>query len=124
MSKGIILVVDDQPLIVKLVVAVLDDVGLDIMFAGHSRQAMDLAAEHRDRIRLLITDLRMSGMDGEELAREISLHCPDLRVLFMSGEAISDVDLAEGPRRDFIAKPFAPAELVRRVEALLSESTQ
>lgn len=121
MSKGTVLVVDDQLLIVKLVLAILDGLDLTIMSANHPAQAMDLAAEHQGRIRLLITDLRMSGMSGDQLAREIRKYSPDLRVLFMSGEAIGDLNAAEAARCDFIAKPFSPAELIRRVEALLAE---
>jgi DNA-binding response OmpR family regulator len=119
-SKGIILVVDDHPLILKLVQAMLDGAGLDIVTADHPDQAVRLAAKHRERIRLLLTDLHMGSMSGEDLAGKVLELCPGLRVLFMSGARSDDLRFAASVHHDFIEKPFTPAELTRRVEALLA----
>lgn len=118
--KGIILVVDDQPLILKLVQAILADVGLEIVPADHPGQAVRLANELRERVRLLIIDLNLGGAGGEDLARKVLEHCPGLRVLYMSGDDPADLQLPPAVSRNFIAKPFSPAELIRRVEALLA----
>lgn len=120
-GKGIVLVVDDQPLILKLVQAMLDGVGLDIVSTDDSGQAMQLAREHRDRICLLITDLNLGSMSGAELAAKVLEHCPGLRVLIMSGGRSDDPHFAAAARHDFIGKPFTPAELTRHVEALLAD---
>lgn len=119
-GKGIILVVDDQPMILKLVQAMLEGVGLDIVLADHPGQAIDLASKHRERIRLLITDLNLGSMSGEDLAGKVLEHCPGLRVLVMSGDRGNDLQFAAAARHDFIGKPFTPAELTRRAEALLA----
>jgi hypothetical protein len=120
-SKGIILVVDDQPLILVLVQAILNGVGLDIVPADHPGHAVRLASELRERIRLLITDLHMSSVGGEDLAEKVLEHCPGVRVLYMSGDRPTDLRFAAELRHDFIGKPFSPAELTRRVKALLGE---
>lgn len=119
-GKGIILVVDDQPLILKLVQAMLDGVGLDIVPADHPAEAVHLASKHRERIHLLITDLNLGSMSGEDLAGKVLEYCPGLRVLVMSGDRSDDPLFAAAARHDFIGKPFTPAELTRRVEALLA----
>lgn len=119
-SNGIILVVDDQPLILKLVQAILNDVGLDIVPADHPGQALQLASELRERVRLLIIDLNLGGAGGADLARKVLAHCPGLRVLYMSGDDPDDLQLPAAVRRNFIGKPFSPTELIRRVEALLA----
>lgn len=119
-SKGIILVVDDQPLILKLVQAILDGGGLEVVPAVHPGQAIQLASELQQRIRLLITDLNLGSLSGGDLATKVLEHCPGLRVLYMSGDRSDDLHFAAAVRHDFIAKPFSPAELTRRVEALLA----
>jgi DNA-binding NtrC family response regulator len=119
-SKGIILVVDDQPMILKLVQTILDGVGLDIVPVDHPGQAVRLARKHRERIRLLITDLNLGSMSGGDLAGKVLEHCPGLRVLVMYGERSNDLNFAAAARHDFIGKPFSPAELTRRVETLLA----
>ena len=123
-SKGIILVVDDQPLILVLVQAILDGVGLDIVPADHPGQAVRLASELRDRIRLLITDLNLGSMSGEDLAGKVLEHCPGLRVLYMSGDRSDDLHNSAAVRQDFVRKPFSPAELTRRVVALLANQPE
>lgn len=122
-GKGIILVVDDQPLILKLVRVILESIGLEILSAEQPLQAVRLAEEHRDRIRLLITDVHLCGMDGEALAGQVLKHCPGLHVLYMSGDRSEDFHFAAAVRHEFIGKPFTPAELTRRVEALLAGAT-
>lgn len=123
-GKGIILVVDDQPLILVLVQAILDGVGLDIVPADHPGQAVHLARKHRERIRLLITDLNLGNMSGEDLAAKVLEHCPGLRVLYMSGDGIDDLHNAAAVRQDFVGKPFSPAELTRHVVALLANQPE
>jgi DNA-binding response OmpR family regulator len=63
----------------------------------------------------------MCGLGGEDLAREVMKHSPRLRVLYMSGDRPDDLRLAADLHHDFIGKPFSPAELSRRVEALLAQ---
>lgn len=121
MSTGIIMVVDDQPLMLKLVEAILTDEPYEVIALTDAGRAVDLAVEQGERIRLLITDVRMARMSGGELADAVRNHVPNIRVLFMSGASADDAGLEMGTGRDFIAKPFSPAELRQRVKALLGD---
>jgi FixJ family two-component response regulator len=71
----------------------------------------------------LLTDVVMPGMNGRELHEALAARRPGLPVLYMSGyPALPSTlqDIVEGGRDAFIAKPFARAELLRRVEELLA----
>ena len=124
MNKGIILVVDDQPLMVKLILAVLDGCGFEVLGIENPAQAVTVAAAKGERVRLLITDLRMGGMSGTELATRVMAHCPEARVLFMSGAEAEELGLSADSRHDFIRKPFPNGELLRRIEALIGTPSQ
>jgi len=85
--------------------------------SGEEALRMDLSAGDID---LLVTDVQMPGLDGPTLARRLRERSPNLRVLFTSGYAHDDrvTDLAEG-RTEFLPKPFAPADLARKVDEML-----
>ena len=72
-------------------------------------------------VELLVTDIKMPGMSGTELAAYCALKRPDLPVLFMSGwvDAIVAPDL-HGPQRNMLAKPFEADVLLDAAQALLS----
>lgn len=117
-SKGIILVVDDQPLMLKLVEAILASGPHEVVSMTDAAKAAEFAAQC-ERLRLLITDLRMARTSGAELADAVEARRPGIRVLFMSGAAAADSGLELGEGRDFIAKPFTPSELRTRIASLL-----
>jgi len=109
----IILVVDDEPAICLLVKILLEHAGYAVLVAGDAETAAKIYEEHSTQVALLLTDLRMPGMTGLELADRILRWEPRMRVLFMSG--------SDAATRGFgcIAKPFTRAELVGKVgEAL------
>lgn len=75
----------------------------------------------RDEYGLLLTDIDMPGMDGVDLARQLTNISPDLRVLFITGfteraHQASDV-LAQGAR--VLAKPFKLSDLIGQVESMI-----
>jgi CheY-like chemotaxis protein len=113
-----ILVADDDEDVRELVRAVLAERNFEVTVAVDANEALQLLSE-RD-FAVLLTDLRMPGMDGLELARAAKQRRPDLRTLFMSGYAAHyRIDPA---REDFIAKPFLPHELVGCIYEILSRS--
>jgi CheY-like chemotaxis protein len=88
---------------------VLEDGGYTVRATGDPFAALELANEPFD---LLLTDMRMPGMTGAELAAQL----PGRRVLYMSGYTGEDVADAA----NFLAKPFTPSELLERVGALVA----
>jgi len=109
------LVVDDEPLVLALVSAILTARGWRVLRASDGENGLE-QARGLD-LDLLITDYDLPGIDGTTLARELCTSDPDLPVLVISGHPQA-VEWVEGPRHDFLAKPFGIEDLASRVEAL------
>ena len=95
-----------------------------MLAAGGGREALELAKAHAGEVNLLITDVVMPGMDGPELAEEISAVFPGIKRLFMSGYA-ADVISQHGyldPEAGFIQKPFSRERLLVGVRTALERS--
>jgi DNA-binding response OmpR family regulator len=110
--------VDDDPKIVALVDAYLERAGFEVATAGDGRAA--LALIHERRPRLVVLDLMLPGLDGINVIRQARQE-GDVPVLMLTARgSLSDRvrGLAEGAD-DYLAKPFAPSELVARVQAIL-----
>jgi CheY-like chemotaxis protein len=115
--KSHVLVVDDDPDVRQFTVTLLADAGFDVREAPDAPAALSLLA-NGETIDVLLTDIKMPGMTGLELARRAREQSPDLRVLFMSGYA---AEYRIDPKRDdFIGKPFRPVELVGCVWEILN----
>jgi len=106
-----ILVVDDDYAVRKLVKIVLETEGYDVLTADGAETAMKLYDQ--SPVALLLTDVVMPNIDGPELADLLLQREPQLRVLFMSG--------SEGASRGYgcVTKPFTGAGLIRRVGEVL-----
>ena len=116
-----LLLVEDEPAIMKMGLTMLEKMGYRILTAGTPSDAMRLAREFTEGIHLLITDVVMPEMNGRDLAdRLITLH-PGLKVLFMSGYTANVIAhhgvLEEGV--NFIQKPFSAKELAFKVRGAL-----
>lgn len=119
-----ILVVDDEPMALKLVQSVLEKRGFEVLASISPKQALEIFESRRDDIELLISDVVMPEMDGASLATLVVGRNPDLPVLFMSGFVTAqEVDQAANIAQfAFIRKPFRPATLVQAVQKMLSGS--
>ncbi len=117
-----ILVAEDQAAIRLLAEDVLSDAGHQVLSAPNGKAALQVAAQHGGDIDLLITDVVMPGMNGPELATELSRNRPGLLVLYSSG--YTDHALLHGGMIEtgtaFLQKPFLPQALLGKVEELLS----
>ena len=80
-----VLVVEDSELLRNLIVQFLRDSGYKVLIAPDGQQAMKVADEYAETIDLLLTDVVMPVLGGQELAAKLSEKYPDLTVLFMSG---------------------------------------
>ncbi len=116
-----ILLVEDEPMLLRLVRMVLTQAGYEVLDAGAPGEALLRAKGHEGKLDLLLTDVVMPGMGGRELAERLRNSCPTLKVLFMSGYT-DDAVLRYGvsaAETAFIQKPFTPAELLEQVVAVL-----
>lgn len=116
-----ILLVEDEASVRELARRVLQAQGYDLLEAQDGWQALDVAAKHRGPIHLLVTDVVMPGLSGQDLSRQLVEHRPNLKVLFISG--YSDGVLKDQGAKDrgahFLPKPFHPTDLAREVRAVL-----
>jgi two-component system sensor histidine kinase EvgS len=119
-----VLLVEDEPVILKLGKAVLEQLGYTVLTAGTPGEALRLAGEHDGEIHLLMTDVVMPEMNGRDLSGRLLSLFPNLKYLFMSGYTANVIAhhgvLDEGVH--FLQKPFSRKELAVRVrEALEAE---
>ncbi len=116
-----ILLVEDQDIVRKLAVRVLQTQGYTVLEAPNGGAAFLKFEKHRKDIDLLLTDVIMPQMSGKELHETLLKINPNLKVLFMSGyteDAIAHHGILE-KGIDFIPKPFRPKELARKVRQVL-----
>jgi len=116
-----ILVVDDEESVRRFVKRVLTEAGCHITIAGDGDEALAVAA-HLDAIDMLVTDLMMPHMNGDELARRLRARHPDLAVLYLTG--FSDRLFAERltlwEHEAFLDKPCSIVGLKEAVSLLVT----
>jgi DNA-binding response OmpR family regulator len=117
-----ILVVDDEPRIVKLVRSYLEQSGFSVVEAGDGQTALIQA--RREKPDLVVLDLGLPGIDGFEVARILRRE-GNIPIIMLTAR-IEDTDKIVGLELgadDYITKPFNPREVVARVRAVLRRST-
>jgi len=115
-----ILAVDDEPGVLALVRRCLDDERLTLTEASSGAEALVLVATG-PVLDLLITDLQMPGMEGDELARRVRLLKPGIRVLYLTSH-VERLFESKGQLLDeeaFLAKPFSRDGLREAIALLL-----
>jgi len=125
-GRGTILLVEDEPALLHLVSYALTGAGYTVLSTGHPLDALRLAGEHDSVIDLIVTDVMMPEMTGQQLAKAISALRPATKCLFMSGYPANTVS-AQGALQDdvaFLQKPFAIAALVAAVRATLNSGAR
>ncbi|MCB9079499.1 MAG: PAS domain S-box protein [Anaerolineaceae bacterium] len=118
-----ILVVEDEAMVRKLTVETLETHGYHVLEAKSITHARQLAADYRETIHLLLTDVIMPGMNGRELYQNLRERQPGLRVLYMSGYTDNVIVhhgiLYEGI--NFLQKPFTILKLLQKVRTVLTK---
>lgn len=115
-----VLVVDDEEAVRRLACRMLTWTGYQALEARHGREALATIEEHNGPIHLVLTDIKMPGMNGRELGQHITERWPGKPILYMSGFAseVFQGGLLE-PGAPFLAKPFTQDELAGKVRSLL-----
>lgn len=123
MEKKKILVADDEERIVKLVSDFLNASGYEVIPAADGKEALELFDKNSD-ISLAIIDIMMPETDGWAVTREIRKKS-NIPVIMLSARS-EEFDLLTGFESgidEYVTKPFSPAVLIKRVEALLKRSS-
>jgi two-component system OmpR family response regulator len=115
---GHILVVDDDPAILRLVRELLRVEGYEVSVASNAASMRRLLS--RERIDLVVLDLLMPGANGLALARELHEHS-NVGIIILSGkkETVDRVIGLEIGADDYVVKPFDPRELMARVRSVI-----
>ncbi len=120
-TRSKILVVDDEPQILRVLRRGLEGHGFDVVTAPDGSTALDIFKS--SRVNLVITDLRMPEMDGVELCTRIrKLGTVPILVLSVKGEELIKVEALDAGADDYMTKPFGMEELLARVRALSRRS--
>jgi len=118
-----ILVVDDDPSIIKLLDLALEKNGCRVTSAPDGHKALEIA--HREHPDLVILDVGLPGLDGLEVCRRLRASS-DVPILMLTGAA-EEVDKLLGfsmGADDYVTKPFSPREIAARVEAILNRAAR
>jgi DNA-binding response OmpR family regulator len=114
-----IVVVDDDPDVVRAVTAVLEDDGYRVEGARDQREALRAVLD--DPPALVVLDVNMPGLDGWELCDILrrQSHTRDVPVLFLTGrvDVRDQITAMQVGGSDYVTKPFRPEELRAKVEA-------
>ncbi len=116
-----VLLVEDEPALLRLTTRMLDDLGYIVLAASTPGGAIELARNGGCRASLLITDVIMPEMNGQTLAENLLSICPRLRCLFISGYP-ADVIARHGVLGEathFLEKPFSDVGLAAAVRGAL-----
>ncbi|MCB0197356.1 MAG: response regulator [Anaerolineae bacterium] len=118
-----ILLVEDEEYVRTLIARLLGRQGYQVFSAVDGQQAFDLLQEQPDlSIDLIVTDVIMPKMGGDELAKRLLVKNPDLKILFISG--YSDAIIARQGLQlgyaTFLQKPFEPDVLIRKIREILT----
>ncbi|MFQ5577317.1 MAG: response regulator, partial [Anaerolineae bacterium] len=120
-----ILLIEDDPVVRKLVQRILTQVGYTVITAQNGQAALKLMQTESQRVHLIITDVVMPKMGGNqfyETVKEMPLN-PKPRFIFMSGYETGDLHQKIGrelvAQVDFLSKPFSPATLTAKIREVL-----
>lgn len=113
------LIVDDEEALREIIVEVLSIMKIEALTAENGVQAIEVAKKNRERINLMLIDLFMPKMTGDEAYKKLSQIVPDCPVIFMSGYDDQEEDRPAEPGKLFLKKPFAISDLKKAITSLI-----
>ena len=122
-QSSLILVVDDEPTIRNMAVMMLNDMGFcEVLVAANGQEAVEIYRREKDRIAVVLLDMTMPLMNGEEAYRQLRVINPEVKVILSSGYAQQSIeDRFSGKRLfGFLQKPYSPEALQNMVESALN----
>ena len=123
MGTETILLVDDEAYIIDVGELMLQGLGYTVLTANNGKEAVDIYSELKETIDLVVLDLVMPDMGGEEVFNKIRKLKKGIKVLFASGHYVGDQtrDLLKSGASDFLQKPFNLRQLSTKIRGLLDE---
>ncbi len=123
-NNELIMVVEDDPAVRSIVTKMLQENNYRVIAVENPEKAVHLAAQKKDHLDMLLTDVIMPGLNGKELYEAIRRYCPNIRVLFMSGytDDIINHDAFHASGANFLQKPFTMEKLCEKVREVLDQA--
>ncbi len=123
-DRPTILVVDDQEDVRGMIIRMLQDADYLTVDAGSGAAAVLMLEEQPQVVQVAIVDMSMPEMDGEATFHELRRIRPDLPILLSSGFDVHEAAarLSQGPRVDFLAKPYRLGQLLKKLDVLIRRS--
>jgi len=121
-GEGLILVIDDEPIMRKIAVRVLEKAGYTVISAEDGEKGVELFRQHHQELKMVLLDMQMPKKSGKETYLEMKVINPSAKVLLASGSR-KDERVEEILRlgvQDFIEKPYTFGQLARVVRKVLA----
>ena len=118
-----ILLVEDEEFVGHVTSEVLAFAGYRMLCARHAAEAMRIFRQYEEDVQLLLTDVVLPGRNGHDLARDLRIVRPALKIMFISGypEDAATKCGSQEPGVIHLPKPFSVESLMRTVEQILAE---
>jgi CheY-like chemotaxis protein len=122
-GSGIILVADDEPLVRKTATLALERYGYKVLSAENGKEAIEMLQARGDEIAVILLDMAMPVMSGEEAFPELKRIQPDVAIVISSGysEQTARERFGASAVEAFIQKPYTGVELVQKIQAALAK---
>jgi two-component system cell cycle sensor histidine kinase/response regulator CckA len=119
-----ILLVEDERFVREVATEILVSAGHRVLKARTGSEAMKIFLENQEPVDLLVTDVVLPGKDGYFLSDELTIICPKMKTIFMSGYPEKALpNGGKGKNRFYLPKPFSVGLLIRKVEEALRRET-
>ncbi|NTU68811.1 MAG: PAS domain-containing protein [Chlorobiaceae bacterium] len=120
-DKPMVLIVEDEPDILKIISHALENAGFDMVSAENAEDAIELARQHAQEIILTVSDVILPGMNGVELSQKLLQLNPTMKFLFISGYSADTLgeygQISE--ETNFISKPFSLISFLNMIQTVL-----
>ncbi len=118
-----ILVADDELITLRGLERVLRREGHEVVTAENGEEALKILKERK--VDILVTDIKLPGIDGLKLLKWVKQHLPDIKVIMITGYSSikGAVEAMKRGASDYIAKPFSLEEIKASIKAVLEEET-
>ena len=120
LRRGTVLLADDEESQLRVMDRFLRNVGYDVLSARDGPEALEIYRRHHDAIIVAVLDFGLPKVSGWETYRAMRAIDPCIRVLFASGYVAPELkDVADDGSVDIVKKPYAPEELIAKIDAML-----
>jgi len=125
-ARGTILLVEDEAFVREITAEILESAGYRVLKARNAVSAKGMFERHGRTVQVLLTDVILPGQNGRDLAKELRIINPDLRVIFTSGypENVATGKDSATTKMFYLPKPFSAESLLRKVWEVLGQDLE